>query len=113
MTCSDVELARIPAICCALKGALAGWFYPQLLHDTKEDTSRTPTLPIRSLLGRAWPTVTSYDQSMPGGTAYAPAIHAQSISVLHLEAFASRPANVVACARSTERHGLALNVLKC
>ena len=72
-----------------------GGFYPQLAHDTKKYTTRTPTLPTGSLLGRAWPTVTGYDQSMPGGTAYAPAVHAHSISVLLLEAFASRPANVV------------------
>ena len=29
------------------------FFYPQLLHDTKKDTSRTTTVPTGSLIGRA------------------------------------------------------------
>ena len=104
---------RPTAVCCGpYFRPVGGGLHPQLLHDTKKDTSRTPTLPTGSILGRAWPTVTGYDQSMPGGTAYAPAIHAHRISVLLLEASASRPANVGACGKSTDCHGHAVSQLK-
>ena len=87
---------------CGAGGAVHGGLHPQLLHDTKKDTSQTPTVPTCSLLGRAWPTATRYDQPRPGGAAKAPAIHAHSISVLLLEAFASRPANVATSTASPQ-----------